>query len=123
MVLRLELEHKNGVEVFDPNQQIARILENPEAVGQWQPVPGARSVISGKPAVLYRTGDLEVPLTVDEYVALVGRELEPEEFFKLLEHYGMEFDWHEDFYATDTGDAMQPKDLRGRMTTQSAPKS
>jgi hypothetical protein len=114
-MLRIEVEHAGGVETLDPNREIMAILQRPDEVTSWGPVPGRTSVLSGEPAILYRADDLEVPLTVPEYVRLVGRELRPEEFRALLREYGDAFEWHDDFYDPETGEACQPKGLASRL--------
>lgn len=119
-VLRIEIQHADGVEVTDPNGQIFQILQRPEMLLAWKPVPGRVSVISGRPAILYRSEDFEAPLTLDEYVGLVGRELEPNEYLALLRHFGSAFDWHEDFADPDTGKALQPKGLRSLFRDEAA---
>lgn len=119
-ILDLEIEHRSGVEHFDPNSQIMALAAQPDFVAGWQPVEGAVSVISGQPAIVYRAADLEIPLTVDEYAGLVGCELEPDEFRKLLEAYGMFYEIHDDFYSPATGEAFQPKDLRSRVREAAA---
>lgn len=119
-VLRLEVEHADGVEVVDPNGQIIQVIRDLDKVLSWKPVPGQTSVISGQPAILYRAEDFEAPLTVDEYVGLVGRELEPQEYLALLNHFGSAFDWHDDFADPETGEAVQPKGLRPRFRAEAA---
>ncbi|MGU3656161.1 hypothetical protein ACLBYM_05265 [Methylobacterium fujisawaense] len=111
-VLDIEVEHASGTEHFDPNKQIMALVVSPEFVAAWKPVDGAVSVISGQPAIMVRTHDLEIPLTVDEYAGLVGNELEPDEFKALLARYGSFFEIHDDFYDPKTGEAWQPKGLR-----------
>ncbi len=113
--LDMEVEHLSGVEHFDPNTQIMALATQPDFVAAWKPVEGTKSVISGRPAIVYRTADLEIPLTVDEYAGLVGCELEPEEFRTLLETYGTFHEIHDDFYCPVSGEAFQPKDLRSRV--------
>lgn len=111
-VLDIEVEHASGIEHFDPNTQIMALVVSPSFVAAWKPVEGAVSAISGAPAIVVRTHDLEIPLTVDEYAGLVGTELEPDEFKALLERYGSFFEIHEDFYDPRTGESWQPKGLR-----------
>lgn len=119
-VLDIEVEHASGIEHFDPNTQIMALVVRPSFVAAWKTVEGARSVISGEPAIILRTHDLEVPLTVDEYAGLVGSELEPHEVKALLRTYGSAFEWHDDFYDPETGEAFQPKGLRERFRVEVA---
>ena len=74
-------------------------------------LPGAESVISGKPAVVYCTMDMKVPLTTEELKRLVALDLAPEEFFALRNHFGDAPEWHDDFYDPETGEAFQPRNL------------
>lgn len=118
--LDIEVEHRSGVERFDPNTQIMALATQPEFVAGWQPVDGAKSVISGQPAIVYRAADLEIALTVDEYAGLVGCELEPTEFKTLLNTYGSFFEIHDDFYCPVSGEAFQPKELRQSVRSAAA---
>jgi hypothetical protein len=116
-VLDIEVEHASGTEHFGPNEQIMAFVVGPEMVAAWKPLDGVVSVISGAPAIIVRTHDLELPLTVDEYAGLVGCELEPHEFEALLARYGSFFEIHDDFYDPETGEAWQPKGLRRQYRT------
>ena len=119
-VLDIEVEHAGGVVQFNPNSQIMALVERPDAMAAWRPVDGAVSAISGEPAIIVRTHDLEIPLTVDEYAGLVGSELRPDEFKALLDRYGSFFEIHDDFYDAETGEAWQPKGLRERFRVAEA---
>jgi len=119
-VLDIEVEHADGVVQFNPNSQIMALVERPDALAAWRPVDGAVSAISGEPAIIVRTHDLEIPLTVDEYAGFVGKELQPEEFKVLLDRYGSFFEIHDDFYDAETGEAWQPKELRDRFRVAAA---
>lgn len=114
-VCRIEVEHAGGVKVFDPNAQIIFLHTDADQVRTWQPIPGRCSDISGKPAILYRSSDLELVLTVPEWVAMVGNELEPHQFFALRERFGDFFEIHDDFYDPDTGEASQPREMLHRV--------
>lgn len=113
-VLRLEVAHIDGVEVYDPNSILfASIAGVPDA---WRPIQGmspddvggSGSVISGKPAVIYRTRDKQIPLAPDELRRLVLHDLSAEEFARLRDIFGLFFEIHEDFYCPTTGEALQP---------------
>ena len=119
-VLDIEVEHASGIERFDPNTQIMALVVKPEFVAAWKPVDGAVSIVSGAPAIILRTHDLEIPLTVDEYAGLVGSELQPDEFKALLDRYGSFFEIHDDFYDAETGEALQPKGLREQFQVAAA---
>lgn len=102
----IEIEHASGIKATDPNLlTLACLIGEVKALRPG----GAVSLISGRPAIIYRTDSLEIPLTTDEVERLVLRALTPAEFAILLEHFGMEHEWHEDFYDPETGIAMQPR--------------
>lgn len=107
-VLRIEIHHAGGVEAFDPNSLIIRIFDAPPTSQSW-PALDKTSIISGEPAVVYKTHEVEVPLTVDEIVRLTTRSLTPVEFFVLLNETGGFFEIHGDFYNQTSGFALQPK--------------
>ncbi len=71
--------------------------------------PCAVSDISGRPAYLYRSRDLEVALSRTELYRFMRHNLEPQEFFALAKKYGVFFEIHDDFYDEETGRAMQPR--------------
>lgn len=73
-------------------------------------VPSAdvRSVISGRPAVTFRSDDLVIEMTPAELLRFLSRDLRPGEYFKLRDHAGMFFEIHDDFYDDLSGEALQP---------------
>lgn len=101
-----EVVTATGTQVFDPNG-LAMEKVHKKIVG-YQPVPGCQSLLSGGPAIVVRTSDVVVHLTPEEFDRWVGRQLLPNEFFKLLDHYGIFHEIHDDFYDELTGIAMQP---------------
>lgn len=73
--------------------------------------PVAKSDISGGPAFWYRAHDgINIALTHDEMLRLLGLSLLPHEYFKLREHLGLFHEIHDDFYDGVTGEALQPRD-------------
>lgn len=126
-ILRIEIEDANRVQVMDPNRfalfgfrMNQRIRRQPEdgrpfiaevsEADELVPLSDRRSDISGEPAVLYRSNDLEIALTPAELARLASLNLAPNEFFALLDKFGMAFEWHDDFYDEDTGEALQPRE-------------
>jgi hypothetical protein len=93
-----------GMMEFDPNtlQQVA--MEKLAFV----PLHDVRSELSGKPAVIYRSFDLELKLSPAELRRLILHDLHKREFFTLLNRYGMAYEWRGDFYDPETGVAEQP---------------
>lgn len=71
--------------------------------------PCAVSDISGKPAYLYRSRDLEVALSRAELYRFLRHNLEPREFFALIQKYGVFYETHDDFYDEGSGQALQPR--------------
>ena len=107
-VLRIEIEHADGTEVFDPNGMIGFLLTRKNDMLAWRPVPGRVSDISGKPALLYRAADYEVALTPEEMLRYTAYDLKPDEFFAIRERLGDHFEIHDDMYDEETGEALQP---------------
>jgi len=109
-VLQIVIEHADGILTTDPNGLIGLVLDG--TLLKLKPYPDLASVLSGKPAVLHREYDLEIPLTPEEVHRLADRSLTPDEFKKLMIRYGMAHAWHEDFYDLLSGEAMQPVSKR-----------
>lgn len=108
-VLRLEVEHASGTTVLDPNGVVIACFEH-DVAAKFPPISHAVSDLSGEAgAVVYRAEDIELRLTPDEFRRLQLRALTPSEALSLLDRFGAAFDWHDDFYDYDTGEAMQPK--------------
>lgn len=108
-ILRIEVEHAGGLLVLDPNKSIMLAVGSPQEVLTLGPLPDKKSVISAEPAVIYRAGNVEVPLDPAELLRLMTTSLQPDEFFRLMEVYGSAFEWHDDFYDFETGEALQPR--------------
>ncbi len=108
-ILRIEIQHAQGTTVLDPNTSIMLAVGSPDEVLGFAPMPGTKSILSDEPAVLYRSGDIEVPVTPSELLRLMTTSLEPKEFFRLMEVYGSVFEWHDDFYDFASGEALQPR--------------
>ncbi|MGA7802307.1 MAG: hypothetical protein WCC36_16030 [Gammaproteobacteria bacterium] len=71
--------------------------------------PGPLSVLCGEPGYLYRSADVQIPLTRDELLRLVFSALTADEYFKLREIYGQFREIDTDCYDPETGAARQPK--------------
>lgn len=125
-ILRKEIEDANGVSVFDPNGLVMALLTDLDRLLEMPPLAdagptssgpagsagsGRASDLSGEPAVLYRSDDLEIALTPAELVRYIAHDLAPEEYFALRERFGMHFEIHDDFYDEETGEAVQPVEL------------
>jgi hypothetical protein len=106
-VLRIELHDANGIQVFDPNSLIEAVIKNTIKLAASQT---RMSDITGfPPAIVYKAMDLKLYLSIDELKRMVRLSLEPREYFALRHKYGMSFEWHDDFYWEDTGQAVQPR--------------
>ena len=104
-VLRLEISHADGVDVVDPNSLIARTIQG--GLQSLRPIGGVVSDLSGAPAVIYRSCDVQLALTTDELDQLVHRDLPPAQVLELRRLAGDEvFEVHADFYD-DAGRALQ----------------
>lgn len=112
-ILRLEVSHDKGVDVFSPNDILMEFADIDDPAGLFPPLTGmgdtVTSVLSGEPAVIYRTADKQIPLTPAELKRLVMTSLEPQEMLKLKEIYGVFHEIHDDFYHPTTGQALQPR--------------
>lgn len=92
---------------YDPNAVLIAGLSG--EVRHLPPDPVKMSVISGAAGCLtYRSVDLSIDLTPQEMDRFIRHALWPEEYRKLGEVYGLDFEWHEDFYRTHSGRAVQP---------------
>lgn len=105
--LKIEIIHKNGVEVFDPVTIIMCLMKTPQSFELLEPTDQT-SVISGEPALRYKTSSCDVPLTAQEIHSLVMKNLSKEQFFALKKVTGDFFEIHDDFYDPETGEALQP---------------
>ena len=113
--LSVEIDHGGGMVAFAGDTQVAALRDTPPAAARWAPIPDLTSLLSAEPAVLYRCGDLAIPLTVAEYAALVGGELTAAEIGKLTLVFGPAWEWGETFYARDTLRPLRPNGFRERM--------
>lgn len=104
--IQLQIDYQGGRLELDPNSAIIAVLEGTLAVGA--PLAGTVSVISGEPAYLYRTDEIELALTKEELTRLLKRDLKPVEFFVLALTYGVFYELHDDFYEEESGIALQP---------------
>lgn len=105
-ILELVVVTPHGKYGFSPNTIIQAVYSGdlPDEV-----FPDLLSDISGEPALEYYSNDLRLLLTPDELARLVFLDLTKEEYTKLVEKYGLAYEWHEDFYDPETGEALQPK--------------
>ena len=95
-----------GILILDPNAvAVAGCLEN-LPLGE----PIHPSFLSGDKGYLFRSDDIEIALTKEELYRLFRLDLKPEEFKKIVNHFGSFFEIHDDFYNEDTGDALQPRE-------------
>jgi hypothetical protein len=123
-ILEIEVEHADGVVKTNPNgiavsAMVALQGSMPDLPGRFPtgdvfnphdltPIDGVFSMLSGEPAVIYRTDEMEIPLSVDELVRFMAHDLKPSEFRVLIEHFGEFHEIHDDFYDPDTGESLQP---------------
>ena len=113
--LLVEIDHGAGMAAFAGDAQVAALRDTPATAARWAPIPDLTSLLSAEPAVLYRCGDLAIPLTVAEYAALVGGELTAAEIGKLTLVFGAAWEWGDAFYARETLRPLRPHGLRERM--------
>lgn len=106
-ILETHVLHSGGTLVMDPNAvAMAGIMGELVLLN-----PVAPSFLSGEPGYLYRNSDgVEMALTRDELLRLFALNLRPEEFLKILGHFGEFYEIHDDFYDMETGEAIQPRE-------------
>jgi hypothetical protein len=119
----VEIVHAGGTIRLDHNALIMAFFSSSgdQSAYGWMPIEGSSSIIDGNPSVIYRSDDVEISLTVEQVAALAGTELDPNEFRILHDRYGSFFEIHDDFYDEVTGEAFQPKELRGLYLRMSNP--
>lgn len=128
-ILQILVDHADGTEQVCPNGMVTSVIwtrmgEDPKITGihlaqgskpfdilSIKPIDGVQSIISGEPAVIYRSDDIEIPMSTEELLRFAAHDLRPEEFLKLRETYGDFFEIHDDFYDPDTGEAFQPMEF------------
>lgn len=108
-VTDIEVVYATGVHKFDPNTSTSGAHSGASGMGLCEPVPNLPSILSGQPAYLYRNDKLEVALTGDELVRLFMSNLRPEEYFKLVHHFGVFYEISSRVYDEDTGIATSPR--------------
>lgn len=125
-ILAIQVIHAHGVAETDPNGAAASAMYGatgedlngaPGTAGlefriiplaDLAPVPGAHSMLSGGPALIYRSADVEIAMSPGEMHRLFDLSLAPEEYFAIRDRYGLFHEIHEDFYDPDTGEMFQP---------------
>ena len=112
---RIEIDHGHGMAAFAGAEIVAALQAQPAMVAGWPPIPDLTSILSAEPAVLYRCGDLAIPLTGSECGALLGGDLTPDEIARLELVFGPAWEWGETFYASNGRHPVQPQGLRTRI--------
>ena len=110
----IRIASADGVEEFDPVGILDQMLDYQL---DFAPLPDERSQLSGEPAIIYRSGDLELRLSPLELRRLVSFDLQNAEFCALRDRYGMAREWHEYFYDPVAGVRRRPEreaTLRGK---------
>lgn len=107
-LLEIEVVSGRGKELFNP---VAIILAATQGrFDEISPIAGLTSDISSEPALSYRTEQVQLNLTPQEFRRLLLRNLTPAEFFALVNRYGVFYEICFDFYNPETGVAQQPKE-------------
>jgi hypothetical protein len=95
-----------GKDRYDPNTLIMAAQEGHlEAL---LPIDGLTSDISGSPAVIYRTGEIQLQVTPAELTRMTLHTLQPAEVTALLAKYGEFYEVDADFYDHSNCRLMQP---------------
>ncbi len=107
-ILEIQIETKEGILEFDPNGLAY-------AVSQWDwgspmtPIDNLKSELSGEPAYLVRTDNLQLSLSLSEIDRFFRHDLKKREYKKLLEKYGNFYEISGSFYVNS--EAWQPMDI------------
>lgn len=102
---------EGGAVDLDPNGMAMLCVIGDYPLGL--PFTDQPSILSGAPAYLYQSDDMELALSFEELDRFLRHDLKPDEFFKVLAFAGMHFEIHDDFYDLNSGEAVQPRS-RGR---------
>ena len=106
-IVRIVIKSRDRTVGADPNGRTMAPADPRLALGP----PHKASELSGKPAYVYKTNQVELHLTDDELGRIIDRSLTPTEFFALKAKHGVFFEIHDDFYDPETGQALQPAGL------------
>ncbi|BCB22111.1 hypothetical protein [Bosea sp. ANAM02] len=115
-VLQIQVEHAGGILEFNPTSSLMTGIQTPEAILDLKPIPGLKSLITGAPAIIYRSDDLEIPLTQEEALRLMLTALRQKEYEAVATHFGDAYEWHDDFYDPATGEALQSREIYMQQT-------
>lgn len=110
----IQIVSGDGTEEFDP---VGLLNQMQDRRRDFLPLPNERSELSGEPAIIYRSDDLELRLSPPELRRMAVFDLQDAEFCALRDRYGMAREWHEYIYDPVTGTRRRPEDeatLRGR---------
>lgn len=121
-ILRLEIAEKLSVKVSDPTSMLMELVMGTYDARDGVADENWSSMISGKPALQYRSNDMVAELTPDEMDRFLRRDLTPDEYFALRMFFPKRshnfhsevfhpedfFEIHDDFYDPKTGEAFQP---------------
>jgi len=117
-VIDIVIHSGNGIGKFDPNS--LSFAAQTDELAKLVPLDARLSDISGKPAVVVETDDVEIALTPDEAQRHALHALTPSEFFALAERYGVFYNISRRFYDEETGEsyalsAMQMEAAKARL--------
>lgn len=115
-ILQIQIEHATGKHEFNPNSALMTAIQTPEVILDLEPFPGRKSLITGGPAIIYRSDDLEIPLTQEETLRLMLTALRPKEYKAIVTHFGDAYEWHDDFYDPASGEALQSREIYMQQT-------
>ncbi len=104
------LEHAGGSIMNKWPAWLSVLITNQKLITEMKPVPGAVSIVSGQPAIIYRSGGagIEMALTPEEALRHIGNSLDPEEYFAIMMAFGDHEEISEQHYHRHDGDARNP---------------
>lgn len=106
-VCEIRIAWDGGELVTDPNALILMAYQGGYPVGL--PFSERPSALSGAPSYLYKSDNLEIPLTLGELDRMNRRALASGEFKALMQRYGRFHEIQGDFYFFENGVSAQPK--------------
>ena len=117
----VEIAHAGGVDVRERATLAAQTAADPGTILGLRPLEGLASLLSGGPALAYRSGDLEIALTPDECLGLVVGELDTAEASLLARTYGDALEWNASLYDAATLEPRLARGVRGGPTGAGGP--
>lgn len=105
----VHIQHAGGIACTDRAGLVRMVALHPAHLVELRPIPGKCSVVSGASALIYRSGNLAIPLTAEEISAMTSQVLRPFQVRVLKAMFGGALEWQPSLYDPKTNQALQPK--------------